>query len=168
MILTQAQVQALDAIRLAHPQGLLVPDAIVTAAEAPDSPLHDLLEWDDDKAGHLYRIGQAQGICRHAMLYAPNGVRTEQRAHVSLWCDRQLPGGGYRSTIEVSASSALRAAAVETAKREMIAALNRYLYILGLAAMDDKAGRAYLLTLMQPPTPEPPRTKKRPPALSAA
>lgn len=42
--------------------GSLTPDLVVKDAESPDSPLHELFEWDDGIAGHKYRIEQARQV----------------------------------------------------------------------------------------------------------
>lgn len=42
--------------------GRLTPERIVDAARDPDSYGHGLFEWDDAKAGHLFRIGQARAL----------------------------------------------------------------------------------------------------------
>lgn len=41
------------------------PGEVVADAANPDSPLHDAFVWDDTKAAHEYRIGQAREMIRH-------------------------------------------------------------------------------------------------------
>lgn len=43
-------------------RGPVTASAYVTEVSPPDHPLHDTLEWDDDKAGHEYRLIQARKI----------------------------------------------------------------------------------------------------------
>lgn len=38
------------------------PEEILEKAKDPDSELHKCFEWDDSKAAHLYRLGQARTI----------------------------------------------------------------------------------------------------------
>lgn len=42
--------------------GRLTPDAVVEDARDPQSPLHDLFEWDDAKAAYQHRLDQARAI----------------------------------------------------------------------------------------------------------
>jgi len=42
--------------------GRLTPDLVVEDAQNPDSPLHELFEWNDGVAGHKYRIEQARQV----------------------------------------------------------------------------------------------------------
>ena len=42
--------------------GILTPHLVVKAAAA--DPLHDRFEWDDEKAGHQYRLQQARALIR--------------------------------------------------------------------------------------------------------
>ena len=48
------------AIREQH--GILTPQVVVKAATADDHPLHNRFEWDDEKAGHAYRLQQARQL----------------------------------------------------------------------------------------------------------
>lgn len=43
-------------------QGVLSPEAVVEDATPRGAVLHGLFEWDDRKASHQYRIGQARTI----------------------------------------------------------------------------------------------------------
>lgn len=42
----------------------LTPGEVVTAARDPESPLHDMFEWDDGKAAESWRLEQARGLIR--------------------------------------------------------------------------------------------------------
>lgn len=44
--------------------GRLTPDAVLHDASRPDSPLHDLFEWDNERAAHEYRLEQARAAIR--------------------------------------------------------------------------------------------------------
>lgn len=46
--------------RLQDVYGQLTPDVVVKEASNPDCVLHPIFEWEDDKAGHLWRIQQAR------------------------------------------------------------------------------------------------------------
>ena len=45
--------------------GDLDPKAVVDRGRNPDSPLHELFEWDDEKAAEKYRLVQAKRIIRN-------------------------------------------------------------------------------------------------------
>lgn len=42
----------------------LVPRVVVDEARRPESPLHRAFEWDNEKAGELYRLDQARSVIR--------------------------------------------------------------------------------------------------------
>lgn len=44
--------------------GILRPSDVVRAAKDPANVMHDYFEWDNDKAGDLYRLEQAREIIR--------------------------------------------------------------------------------------------------------
>lgn len=44
--------------------GRLTPDDVLNEAKKAGSPLHDAFEWDNTKAGHMYRITQARTLIR--------------------------------------------------------------------------------------------------------
>lgn len=62
-MLNRQKLSALEQIREAS-QGLLTPQAVVEAAGDPRNPLHSEFTWDNDQAGHLYRLDQARTLIR--------------------------------------------------------------------------------------------------------
>lgn len=44
--------------------GELTPEAVVSDARYPGSPLHSLFEWDEAEAAHQYRLVQARALIR--------------------------------------------------------------------------------------------------------
>lgn len=44
--------------------GRLTPPIVIETAKKKSSPLHDCFEWDDEKAGHAYRLKQARDLIR--------------------------------------------------------------------------------------------------------
>lgn len=55
---TLSAVEELNKIQLLH--GKITPELIVNQSADADSILHPIFEWDNDKAGHLWRIQQAR------------------------------------------------------------------------------------------------------------
>lgn len=48
--------------RIEEIYGSLTPENVIKASVPPDSILHELFEWDDELAGHKYRLQQARTI----------------------------------------------------------------------------------------------------------
>lgn len=92
--------EAIEAIEQEH--GGTSPALVVTAATAPESVLHGFFEWDDAKAGPLYRETQAQHLLRSLVAVRIDGEDLEHptRAFVSVrrWEDND--GGSYVSVRE--------------------------------------------------------------------
>lgn len=65
-----------NAILALDQSGRLTADRVVSAASDPGSPLHDHFEWDDEKAGHAYRLEQARRLIRSVQVV----VTIEDRA----------------------------------------------------------------------------------------
>ena len=48
--------------------GRIDPEAVVSAARDPDHPLHKHFDWDNQSAGHKFRITQAAALIRRVKL----------------------------------------------------------------------------------------------------
>lgn len=57
-----AVVEAIASLENQH--GQVTPERVLEAAIDPASPLHKCFEWNDEKAGHAYRIDQARSLIR--------------------------------------------------------------------------------------------------------
>lgn len=53
---------ALDTLFERSQSGVITPQEIVEAARDEQSPLHDSFEWDNRRAGNLYRLTQARDL----------------------------------------------------------------------------------------------------------
>lgn len=77
--------------------GRLRPEDVLADAQDEDSPLHDQFQWDDQKAGHAWRIAQARELITSIKVT----VTTETRSVRSVCYvhDPSLPSGeqGYVS-----------------------------------------------------------------------
>ncbi len=58
----QEQVDRLAELQDAS--GRLTPESVVNEARSPDSPLHDLFNWDVEKAAHSHWLDRAREIIR--------------------------------------------------------------------------------------------------------
>lgn len=115
----------LEQIRLANPDGLLVPEEALSWAERnPDSELHQQIEWDRDKAARLYQIEQVRHVIR-VMVTTVSEDRVPQRFYVSLPSDRE-EGGGYRTLSSVMSDAQKRAELLASARQQMEFFTRRY------------------------------------------
>ena len=76
-------------------EGRLTPDNVVDAARDPQHVLHEEFEWDDTKAGPLYRQSQARTLIRAVKLeMTVHSIKITVPAYVH---DSELPNGtqGY-------------------------------------------------------------------------
>jgi hypothetical protein len=56
-----------------HNSGDLAPEAVVLAAKDDKSPLHSVFEWNDEAAGHQYRLQQASLLIRAIVVTTMSG-----------------------------------------------------------------------------------------------
>lgn len=55
--------EALNEIQRAESlMGKITAETVLAVASDESSPIHPLFEWDDSKAGHMYRLSQARSI----------------------------------------------------------------------------------------------------------
>lgn len=132
--------EALDDIRGANSEGLLVPEEIVEAARDDDSPMHGWFTWDDTAAAKQWRLMQARHLIREIEVTFPDDK--EEKAlpkYVSLISDRKRPGGGYRETSQVMNSKKLLGELEDTAKRDVEGVLKRFELLKAFCARVRKA-----------------------------
>lgn len=113
--------------------GRLTPDDVVADAQNPDSPLHELFQWDDAKAAHQHRLDQARQLITTIRVVTKTSKSVVQT--VAYVRDPDVPSRkqGYRSVVslrhdEVAAREAVcaefaRAAAIMRRARELALAL---------------------------------------------
>ena len=75
----------------------ITPSLLVEEAKDPNSILHHLFEWDDEKAGHAYRLDQARQIITSVKVNIVS--ETKMISAVSYVRDPRVPGDqqGYVS-----------------------------------------------------------------------
>lgn len=129
---TNAQIHAerraaLLAIQQRNADKLLVPSEVVDEARDPASPIHECFTWDDSVAAEKWRIEEAGVLIRSVVIeYDPRWNSERVPQFVSLSCDRNRDGGGYRRTDRVLSSARLRAELELTAKKELSGWLERH------------------------------------------
>lgn len=127
--------EVLAEIREIHKRdGVLTPEALLTAAKKKTSALHSQFHWDDAEAAHLHRLDQAAGIIRRVTVYItmPEHKEIHVRAYVSLPETR-----GYQRTVEVLNNKQQREQLLAMALRELAAFKRKYAELSELTAVFD-------------------------------
>lgn len=135
--------QELESVRKRR-GGVLRPADVVDFAKDASTALHKCFEWDDEKAGHEYRLEQARRLIRCVVEVVKESI-PPIRAYVSLYSDR--PGGdSYRRLDDVMRRATLRDELLATALREAQSWRERYERFSELApivnAIDKVANRS--------------------------
>lgn len=133
------------------PNGLLRPEAVVQAAQDPNSLLHTYFEWDDDEAAAKWRLEQARHLIKSVQVFIePLNIRI--RAFTSLDMDRGV-GGGFRLMSDVMANPDLKNQMLVTALRELQSMESKYAHLEELAkvwnsahAIEAKVKRSHKVT----------------------
>jgi len=79
----QTAGEALDKIR-GHNSKELTPEAVVDAAKDKSNPLHAVFEWDDGKAGHQFRLQQANTLIRSVVVTVSRETTSSAPMSVSV------------------------------------------------------------------------------------
>lgn len=83
-----------ELMRIREESGELTPEAVVEASKDKDSVLHNIFEWDDEKAAIKWRIEQARILIKNIVVCVESKESTKQyRAIVSI-----VPFGGGERT----------------------------------------------------------------------
>lgn len=102
------------------------PEDVVAFASDPETALHSRFEWDDEKAGHLYRLEQARHILRvYVTIVDDGGNKAPMRMFAVL---REQDGGssGYRTTEDVLGDPLARAELLLGLLRRLDSVLKSY------------------------------------------
>lgn len=127
----------LETIRLKN-GGILKEEDVVKEARREGHPLHDRFDWDDSKAGHLWRLEQARELIRSVyVVIETTGQKTVSvRAYASLPSDRDREGG-YRPIDSIMSNANFRAELLSSAISELEAFKRRYSNLTQLAPVFD-------------------------------
>lgn len=105
------------AIRTAR--GELTPRTVLAEATREDHPLHDHFEWNDEVAGHKYRLDQARSLIRSVRVtYKPHdemGQPETGRAFISV---PRPTGRSYEPVEEVAENAFLTQLALQEMERD--------------------------------------------------
>jgi len=116
--------QELELIRTRH-HGVLRPQNVVDFARNRRTALHSKFCWDNTEAGKKYRLWQARQLISITITVETPDVPSH-RVYVSMRRDRQLPDGGYRSTVEVLSEDESRRQLLNEAMAEFQSMKRRY------------------------------------------
>lgn len=72
----------LEDVRLSH-DGKLTPEDVVEAADT-DTRLHPAFEWDNEKAGHSFRLTQARAMIRSVVIIRDEQAPRPAYLHVEI------------------------------------------------------------------------------------
>lgn len=117
--------EALDEIAGRDEGQHLRPGAVVERAKARSSPLHQCFTWDNDIAGHAWRINEARELIRSYCVKIEQQPAIVTRAYVSLKSSR-LQGGGYTQIARVLSDQQLHQEMLRDAMDDIALLERRY------------------------------------------
>jgi hypothetical protein len=123
--------------------GMITPEAVVTAARAKMSPLHPYFEWDDSIAAAKHRLEQSRYLIRHLVVQIDEVKQPEAhpvRAFVQV--ERKAPStgkpeAGYMPIRTVMGDAELRGQVLRRAVSELKGWQARYTEMQELARVFD-------------------------------
>lgn len=114
--------------KLYEQNSMLTPALVVEAATDPASPLHAQFEWDNEKAGDMFRLHQARQLIRRVKIRVIDeedpGKNFDVRAYQAV---RQANGStAYKSTMEIAEDPFLSRLLLADMEREWRLLRQRY------------------------------------------
>jgi hypothetical protein len=104
--------------------GRVTPEMIVKASESEDSLLHEHFEWDNEKAGHSYRIWQARCLL-NKMTLDVEGSEVRAFENLVIRVDSKKTQG-YFSIDTIMQNKNLKNAVVKQVQKELMSMLKKY------------------------------------------
>jgi hypothetical protein len=123
--------------RLTTKDGLDAERAVLWAEKHPRSALHASLEWDNGKAGHLYRVWQVRALLINVIVEPTGDGGSPQRIWVSPK-ETRGPAGGYQLFSKVMSRADLRALFLAQALDELERVCSRYNELCELAGVREQ------------------------------
>lgn len=109
--------------------GFLTPQVLLDAARPPKHPLHSQFEWDNKKAGDMYRLEQARELIRSVKVRyrKPNTLEEEQvRFYHSVRAEK---GNVYHTVDDIKANPFLSKVLLAEAERAWRDLYGRYSHL---------------------------------------
>lgn len=121
-----AQVVGESIAELEAKYGMIKPEHFVEEASAEDSPLHNMLEWDDTKAGRAHRLYQARSIIR--CVYIKRVEQSNQPARIAAFVSISDAEDGrrYVPTIAAMSDADQREMVLHNAREDLMRWRNKY------------------------------------------
>ena len=117
--------------------GDVTPRAVVRAAKPIKSPLHSAFEWNNTKAGALYRETQARAVIRSVevvIVQQPGTKACTAVAYVSV--GESVKGGSrYVTSAQAFATAGLRACVLDQAMAQLRGWRKRYAVLTELSKL---------------------------------
>lgn len=106
----------------------LTPRAVVSAARAKSSPIHNAFEWNDSKAAEKYRLTQARTLIGSVEVVVETSAAKPQqvRAFVHVTCRTEDDGAEYVPVQSAMADPAMRKQVLNSALSELVSWKVRY------------------------------------------
>lgn len=139
MVTTEVIQQEL--LRIYQSEGIVTPERLVLAATAVTSPIHEIFEWDDDKAAYAHRLWQARQLIRRVRILPPNEppvrwVNVTITPPAAVAGEPAEPIQGYRLLSDVAQDRDQLASAISLLRGKMEAASESYKEVLAYVQPD--------------------------------
>lgn len=118
--------------------GSVTPEAVLEKARGENTALHSAFEWDNEKAGHLYRLVQARTLIRRIGI--EEGGEVKPLIHVPAEAGTKIIRGRYVVDEDLVKSIDDFEKALAAAKRDLDAALRRIAQIRKIRPDVDMSG----------------------------
>lgn len=136
-----ANIVGKEVEKIEREQGEVTARSFVEAARSEDSPLHNLLEWNDSKAAEKYRMYQASVIiCCLSVVHEDTPEPTRVRAYMNVADDADNPTrrtGSFINVQDAFADKEKRALILRVAIRELKELQQKYNALTELSAVFD-------------------------------
>lgn len=118
--------------------GILLAAKVVEAATDESSPLHSCFQWNDVKAGHSFRLMQAEKLIRSVRIEWASTSPTEHRIRVNRYAQTPLADRGYGEVAVMLQTTTRRPFLLQELDR-VTGHVNRFAALLRAAGHDSLA-----------------------------
>ena len=113
-----------EILKVKEKQGLTA-KAIVDQARKKTSPLHDLFEWDNEKASEMWRFQQARVLINEVKVIIEDNEYYAFE-NISVQVDDEMPRREYFERSEIMSNESLRKQIVATALEQLLYWKDKY------------------------------------------
>jgi len=131
----QVNLVASELERIHEEAGGLTPEAVVAAAEMPESPLHSCFTWDDAEAATQHRMSEARKLISAVVITYVDADKETIPVQAFLSVMQDDGSRQYKSAMAVMGDPGLRETVLEQARRELVSWRRRYDGLGELAAI---------------------------------